>query len=298
MRRFICIGLLWLPVAISAQHFFEAGLRGGLSSWSAQTNYVTVTPDGHAGLEMGYSFRSLEIVGFRAGLTLDMHRVSVGKNDYEDSYSTLDVDGQQMQIEYTIGHLRECHTAWSVGIPVQISLTWNKFALCLGPKVVFPFASSWRETAKEAALSVYYPDYENRIYESYPLAASRSFGMENKGKNSLPVYQWWASGELTYTLLLQTTRRSQSSLIVGFYADVCISPNKVSAAGLQTSLIMLSDTRDGLPLTRSLSSVLIGERQAQPLVSNYRFFDVGIKICFAISPYDPGKQNIGKCHCL
>ena len=39
-----------LPVTVSAQHLFEAGLRGGLAAWSARTDYVSARPNLHAKL--------------------------------------------------------------------------------------------------------------------------------------------------------------------------------------------------------------------------------------------------------
>ena len=60
----------------------------------------------------------------------------------------------------------------------------------IGTKIVFPLQSRWTEKAEAAALSVYYPTYDNRVYESYPLAASRSFREERQGTVQLPPVQY------------------------------------------------------------------------------------------------------------
>ena len=60
---------------------------------------------------------------------------------------------------------------------------------------------------------------------------------------------------------------------------------------------MLTDTRDGFPLQRMLTPVMNGTRQGRELVSDCTLFDVGIKISYAISPYDAHRKT-NSCHCL
>lgn len=297
MRKVCCIWILLMPLMVMAQHAFEVGVRGGVAAWSSQTHYVRPLPHMHAGLEIGYAYHSPQVIGFRAALTLDRHQTSFGKTNYEDSYQTIDVDNQLMQIDYTISSLKETYAFWSVGVPVQLSFTWEQFSLALGPKFVFPLAATWHETVNHAALSVYYPDYDNRVYESIPLAASQDFQMEEKGKLTMPKIQYWLASELTYAIPLNTyTRNLNSFLTVGVYVDYCFSgvsivPNEAE------SLIMLTDTRDGVPLQRILSPVLSSSRQKEALVSHATLLDVGIKIAYTISPYNPFSRRAQKCHC-
>ena len=64
------------------------------------------------------------------------------------------------------------------------------------------------------------------------------------------------------------------------------------------SLIMLTDTRDGFPLQRVLTPVLEANRQGRKLVTDCSLFDVGIKISYAISPYDAHEKAKKSCNCL
>ena len=282
-RGWILIGWLVLALFAHAQNTLEIGLHGGLAGWNSQHSYVSPKPGLTAGLHLAYAYYSPYVIGFRVGLTADMHQAGWRKTDYTDSYTTIDVENETMQIDYTIGSLSETHTIWSVGIPAQIAFKKNHFGFYIGPKVVFPLAATWTEKAQNAALSVYYPDYDNRVYESYPLAASRAFEMSNNGKTQLPKIQWWLAAEISYDIPFQTYSKHKSGLTVGIYADYCFTPN-TNSSDLQPSLIMLTDTRDGFPLSRILSSVLAAEHQSEPLVTSYRLFDVGLKLSYFFSP--------------
>lgn len=297
-RLLFSIVLILCGLGLRAQSTFELGLHGGVAGWNSRHTYISMQPGANVGLHAAYGYYSQHVIGFRIGVTADMHRAGWSKTDYTDTYTTIDVESQTMQIDYTIGSLHEMYTTWSVGIPVQIALKWKNVGFYLGPKVVFPISCSWTEKAQNASLSVYYPDYDNRVYESYPLAASRSFAMDNKGKASLPKMQWWLATELNYTIPLNSWARNyRSYLIVGVYFDYCLTKYKPSQSYTE-SLIILTDTRDGFPLQRVLTPVIEANRQGRKLVTDGSLFDVGIKISYAISPYNPHPRSSHSCNCL
>lgn len=297
-NRLFLIGLIVLPMMVRAQHNLELGLRGGVAGWSSGTNYVAGTPGLHAGIEAAYTFRSPYVVGFRIGLTADRHACGFGKAGYEDSYQTIDVENEVMQVDYTIGQLNEQYTIWSVGIPLQLVFAWEQVRLALGPKVVCPLSCTWSEHVRNAELSVYYPLYDNRVYEAYPLAASRNFSMDNDGTLQLPKVQVWGALEGCYTIPLDNdSRKFSSSIVVGVYVDYCFTrytPDRSDAI----SLIMLTDTRDGFPLQRVLTPVMIANRQGRPLVANCALFDAGIKIAYAFSSSTSSRRTSQSCHCF
>lgn len=299
MKRLAWLILLLCPaVSIMAQHTFELGLYGGLAGLNSRHSYVTMCPGVHAGLRVAYGYYSPYVIGFRLGLDARLHRAGWRKTDYTDSYSTTDVENEMMQIDYTIGSFREMYTTWSVGIPLQLALRWNNWTVFAGPELVFPLARSWTETAHNAALSVYYPDYDNYVYNSWPLAASRSFEMKNAGRASRQKIQWWLAAEICYDIRFRSFGKRQSGITVGIYAEYCCLRTDIENADMQPSLIMLSDMRDGLPLERVLSSICTATRQGKPLVSSYMPFDVGIKLAYCISPYSRRSGKSMPCHCL
>lgn len=288
--------LLWMPLMAHAEHLFEAGLRVGMADYRAQCTYVSPVPSLHAGVQLSYSYHSSRVVGMRAGATIERHQAGFGKNGYTDTYKTIDIENEPIQIDYTIGRLREMYTTWSVGIPLQLALTGKQVAFYIGPKVVFPLQCTWTENADNAALSVYFPKQDNRVYESFPLAASRSFKEVRNGTHNVQKIQWWLAAELCYDIPVYTAQHSKSYLSVGIYADFSLSRETDPVAD-RSSLMMLSDTRDGFPLHRELTSVVTALRQEERLVSSRNLFDVGLKLSYRIAPYNPLKKNAKECKC-
>jgi hypothetical protein len=89
----------------------------------------------------------------------------------------------------------------------------------------------------------------------------------------------------------------RSYLIVGAYFDYCFTkytPSQSDAA----SLIRLTDTRDGFPLQRLLTPVMEGNRQGRKLVNDCTLFDVGVKISYALTPYNSQRRSSHSCNCL
>lgn len=297
-QKHLILLFFFLPISAYAEHVFEAGVHGGIAGWNAQSHYVSPRVGFHGGAQIYYTYFSPRVIGLRTGATFDFHQPGFGKLNYEDSYSTIDVEGQQMDIEYSIGRLNEKQAISSVGIPIQLAFSKKRFTFFAGAKAVFPLANKWSQTVENAALSVFYPDYDNRIYDSYPLAASRDFRQSNAGKIELPKVQWWLSLELNYTIPLNTwATRFRSYIMVGAYFDYCFSKHTPSRS-MAESLIMLTDTRDGFPLQRVLTPVLEANRQGRKLVTDCSLFDVGIKISYAISPYDAHEKAKKSCNCL
>ena len=147
------------------------------------------------------------------------------------------------------------------GIPLQLAWSYDQFVLFTGAKAVFPLSCRWQQRVDNAALSVYYPKYDNRIEDSYPLAASRDFSMTDAGKMAQPKVQWWLSLELNYTIPLQLlSRKCMANIMVGLYFDYCLS-NLTPEHSDARSMIMLTDTRDGFPLQRLLTPVINSNRQ-------------------------------------
>lgn len=298
MRRTILSIVFLLPLMAHAEHLFEMGVHGGIAGLSSQPIYVDKRVGFNGGAQLYYNYLSPYVVGFRTGITLDIHNAGFGKTNYEDHYSTIDVENEQMDIDYTIGHLSERYTTWSVGVPLQLALSKKNILFLAGVKAVFPLSTTWKQKVENAALSVYFPAYNNRVEESYPLAASRDFTMFQNGKLNLPKVQWWLAMELSYVLPLHTwSRNSHSYIIVGVYFDYCFT-NYTPSQSPTESLIMLSDTRDGFPLQRILTPVMEANRKGRKLVTDGALFDVGIKISYAISPYNPHRRSSHSCNCL
>lgn len=298
MRRAILFIVLFLPLMVHAEHLFEMGVHGGVAGWSSQPIYVQKQVGFNGGAQLYYDFLSSHVIGFRTGFTFDCHQAGFGRKAYEDHYSTIDVEDQQMDIAYTIGSLSERYTTWSFGVPLQLAFSKKNVLFLAGAKAVFPMTTNWKQTVNNAALAVYYPEYDNRVEESYPLAASRDFAMTQAGKIVLPKVQWWLTMELSYVLPLNSWASNvRSYLIVGAFFDYCFTKYKPTQSDA-ASLIMLTDTREGFPLQRLLTPVMEGNRQGRKLVNDCTLFDVGIKVSYALTPYNSQRRSSHSCNCL
>ena len=293
----LIVACLFVPLAAHAEHLFEVGFRAGMAGYNAQCHYVSPVSGIHGGVLVSYAYHSPYVVGVRVAATVDRSQAGFSKIDYTDSYSVIDVENEEMQVDYTIGRLDERYTTWSVGIPVQLAIARKNFYLYCGPKMVFPVQNQWSETAENAALSVYYPLRDNRVYDSYPLAASPSFREAQEGSMQIvPKVQFWLAAELGYDIRLHTGARTISYLSIGVYVDYCLS-SIAAEPSERISLIMLSDTRDGFPLQRILTPVVAAQRQGIRLVSSWRPLDFGIKISYRIAPYHSLKRAVYPCRC-
>lgn len=298
MKHFELVILLsLLPLKISAEHLFEAGLRAGMADYYARCHYVSSVPGLHGGMQISYAYHSDYVVGLRVAVTMDCSRAGFSKIDYTDSYSVIDVENEPMEVDYSIGRLQEIHTTWSVGVPVQLALSGNNVSFYVGPKFVFPFYGRRSELAENAALSVYYPLQDNRVYNSFPLAASPLFqDYQEEAVRFLPKVQYAFAAELCYDIPVYTGRRSRSYLSVGIYFDYSFFAIQDEPSD-RISLLMLSDTRDGFPLQRILTPVVTAQRQGKRLVAERKPFDVGIKVSYRIAPYKPHQEVYKTCHC-
>ena len=293
----LIIACLFVPLAAHAEHLFEVGLRAGMAGYNAQCHYVSPVSGIHGGVLVSYAYHSPYVVGVRVAATVDRSQAGFSKIDYTDSYSVIDVENEEMQVDYTIGRLDERYTTWSVGIPVQLAIARKNFYLYCGPKMVFPVQSQWSETAEKAALSVYYPLRDNRVYDSYPLAASPSFReAQNGSMQQAPKVQFWLAAELGYDIRIHTGARTISYLSIGVYADYCFS-SMAADPSERISLLMLSDTRDGFPLHRILTPVVAAQRQGKRLVSSWNPFDFGVKLSYRIAPNHSLKRTVYPCRC-
>lgn len=298
MRRFCIIVCLFLPLAVQARHYFEAGVRIGLGGLVYDCNYGSSSPGYHAGLDIGWLYRSPYWFALRAGATIEAGSSAYRKVNYQDQYSTIDVENMLMEVRYDIGLLRETHRYYAVSFPVQVGITRRGFTGLIGPRFSIPFGGTWHESVSDASLAVYYPKYKNLVEESYPLAASRSFAMSADGKLRLPSWQCALAGEVTYDFLLSSQYgKTEVYLSVGLYFDVGLTTAPTYPNNERWGVLHLTDTRDGFPLSRIMTPVLESWREEAPLVARFRAYDVGIKAAIHLTAAPKQKQLNPGCNC-
>ncbi|MBR6508391.1 MAG: hypothetical protein IKT19_02580 [Paludibacteraceae bacterium] len=299
MKKVIAIVmLLFVLVPVQARHFLEVGARVGLAGLTYDTDYGTTMPGYHAAVDVGYLYKSPYWVAFRLGATIEAASSSYRKSDYKDSYSVTDVENEVMTIQYNIGVLRERHYSYTASFPIQIGFHIQRFTFLVGPRISLPLSGSYKQTATDASLAVYYPKYKNLVEESLPLAASRSFEMENKGDLTFPKWQCSLAGELTYDFLISSQYgKSESFISVGIYFDAGLTSAPSYPNNEQYGILRLTDTRDGFPLSRIMTPVLQAWREEKPLVAKFGSFDVGFKIAYRLTSAPRQKRRVHGCNC-
>lgn len=299
MKRLITILLLCaVTCMLTARSYLDVSARIGLAGLTYDCDYGSTTPGYHAAFDIGYLYKSPYWIAFRLGATVEAASSAYYKKDYTDQYSTIDVENELMQVQYTIGTLRERHRSYAVSIPLQIGFHIDKFTFLVGPRMTFPLAATWKQTASDAALAVYYPKYNNLVEESYPLAASRAFEMENNGDLTLPKWQCSLAGELTYDFLITSQYgKTESYISVGVYFDAGLTSAPTYPNQDQYGVLRLTDTRDGFPLKRIMTPALEAWREQHPLVAKFGCFDVGFKVAYRLTSAPRQRRTKHGCNC-
>jgi len=294
----ICL-LLLVGTMLQARSYLDVGARIGLGGLAYDCSYGGTMPGYHAAFDIGYLYKSPYWIAFRFGATIEAASSSYRKSHYEDNYTVTDVENEEMNVRYNIGVLRERHSWYDVSFPVQVGFHIDHFTFLVGPRFTLPLNGSWKETATDAALAVYYPKYNNLVEESYPLAASKSFAMEQAGDLVLRSWDCSLSGELTYDFLIHSQYgKAESFISVGVYFDAgLMTTDHRPTTNEHYGILHLTDTRDGFPLTRIMTPVLSAWREEAPLVAKYSTFSVGFKVAYHLTSA-PRQRRVHKgCNC-
>lgn len=288
MRRGTTILLLLLLCLTGrAQHYVETGVHGGVASLLYHTQVAPLVPDGHAGIDVLYHYRSPRVAGVRVGLSADWAGSCFRADNYTDNYTTLDVENDLMEVDYRIGSLTERHQQMLLSAPVQLSLNWRQLGFYVGPRISVPVWTDARQTQRDAALAVTYPAYGSRVDDSRPVAAGNVALQQEKVDAVLPVLRLSVAAEVSWEIQLS----AGMALSIGAYADYGLYAQYARSITYAPSLLMLTDTRDGLPLARLSHSVLGSRRQGRPLVESPGSFDAGLKLSLRFMVKEHSKRN-------
>lgn len=298
MRKLFVIVCILVTPWLYGRSYLDVGARIGLGGFAYDCNYGGTMPGYHAAFDIGYLYKSPYWIAFRVGATIEAGSSSYRKADYEDAYTTTDVEGEEMKVQYSIGVLRERHSGYAVSFPVQLGFHIDHFTFLIGPRFTLPLGATWKETVTDASLAVYYPKYDNLIEESYPLAASKSFSMEQSGDLVIPKWDCSLTGELMYDFLVHSQYgKAESFVSVGVYFDAGLMKAPTYPDQEQWGVLHLTDTRDGFPLTRVLNPVLSAWHEQAPLVTKFSSFAVGFKVAYHLTSAPRQRRTHKGCNC-
>lgn len=262
-------------------HQMELSLRGGLSGLTYQSDFGNLAPSGNTGLDIAYILMG-QYVGFRFGVAFDYSTSRYVAKDYSDQYSAINVQGSQIDISYNM-MFSESHRQTYVSVPLQLGIGVGDWRLFVGPEIKYGLTARFKQSIEHASVDVYYPEYDVMIYEAL---AYDTHIKGNEWKGQIADFQkfWYGlAAETDYQF--DIPGRSGNRIGVGAYFDFGFNSFSVMPTENMT-LLRLTDTADGLPVSRVFTSALEANHHqsgGQQLIRSFRYFDCGVKLSFLLT---------------
>ena len=290
----ILIGLCNLPVA--ARHTLEVGAKAGISSLLYQSDYGKSSLRVNTGLDIAYAYISPHYVGYRIGLSADYSASAFVATDYEDQYTCTDVEFDNMEVHYTTQRWQETHHQLYLSVPIQFAVAYKRFEFYIGPKLMLPVYTKYDNRMENADLQCTYTAYQSTVSQALALTAGNRALQAQEGDILRFPKIWYAlSAEIGYSIPLAPKHALRLSL----YADVAL--NAYSLTSVQNlSAILLTDTRYGIPVERTIESALNANRaldHGKQVITSMRYFDFGLKVTWLFRFKKSSKYN-KHCNCL
>lgn len=300
MKRYLTLCLLAMAAVAQAAyrpsmpkilHQMELSLRGGISGLTYQSDFGGLEPGGNTGVDLAYILMG-QYVGFRLGVSFDYSVSKYVASGYADGYSAINMQGSPIDVSYNM-MLSESHRQTYLSVPLQLGVGVGDWRLFVGPQVKYCLSARYKQSLEHASVDVYYPEYDVTIYEALAYN-THSQGHEWRGK--IADFQKWWYGLAAETDYQFDLGRSGNRLGVGVYLDYGFNPFTVQPTDNKT-LFWLTDTRDGLPVSREFRSALEANHHqsgGQQLIRSFRYFDCGIKVSFLLTGQTSG-HSIRRC---
>lgn len=272
-------------------HQMELSLRGGISGLTYRSDYGGLEPGGNAGFDLAYILMG-EYVGLRIGASLDYSVSKYVASGYADGYSAVNKQGSPFDMSYKM-MLSEAHRQTYVSVPLQLGFGVGDWRLFIGPEVRYCLSARYKQSLENAAVDVYYPEYDVTIHEAL-VYATASQGHEQRGAIGDFQKLWYGlAAETDYQFELP---RSENRISVGAYLHYGFNSFSVAPTDNMT-LFWLTDTRDGLPVSREFTPALCANHHlsgGNQLISSFRYFDCGVKVSFLLTR-SSSSHSIRRC---
>lgn len=230
IKKLLPIVLLAASSVLSAQSRFELGIRGGANMLMYKSDYGKMAPSYNFGVDLLYSYRSPNVVGFRGGVAVDFSQSVFKMQNYADQYSCIDyspvgtsfagVGGDRMDVEYSFQSVSEAHNQIYASVPLQLSLNFGNFSIFMGPKIAIPLRSTFKQELTGGKASVTYNEYDVTVDAYHPVY--------NSGKEAINYVSY--EGEITKTAGLKkyVDINIMASVDINYYIPI----SKTSSFGI------------------------------------------------------------------
>lgn len=261
---------------------FTIAARLGMAGLTYQTDFGIMKPGINTGIELTYAMFLNDVVGIRFGLNLAYSSSTFEAINYSDKYTVIDVEEDVMDVYYSINKLTERHTQLLVEFPLQLAMRFDPISINVGPKFVIPIVKKYQERLEGVDLRCYYPAYDVEIDQALALAT---------GKNGeifladelvhMPAIWCTLSADFSYNIAL----KSGNELGIGLYVDYALNNYHVPKTS-NLSLLSITDTHAGVPVSRIVSSVLQSNHAAsnKQVVTDFGYLCGGFKLSYNIMP--------------
>ena len=308
----------------SAQPRFEMALRGGASMLMYDSDYGKMQPSYDFGVDLLFSYRSPNVVGFRGGVAFDYAQSKFAMANYSDNYTITDYQGTQVNYSYNIGSVTEAHNQMYLSVPLQLALHFGNFAIFLGPKLAFPFKATFKQELMDVEATVSYPEYSvvangNELVFDYNRESDSRYRVFSGDMDGIAAFKPWtinifASVDINYYIPISKT----SSFGIGLYADYGLpflynyNPKIDERSPYKSSLLWLNDPAVEMPqMWREHNSVMgafnmkdiAPENTATQLVRKFNYLSAGIRLSYNIGgekkeKYKHWYRDLKKCQCV
>lgn len=292
---YILFALLLCGTA-SARHLAEVGVRGGLSGLTYRSNYGSMMPGPNAGLDLMYTYLSVNHVGVRTGIGLDYSISHFVVNNFSDSYITEDNQGDRILYTYAVDRWQEQHNQLYVSALVQLALDVRGWRFFIGPRFMVPAMMNYSEYAKGVDIAATYPKYGNTLTgDVYSLNLGKKDAPIQTGKMPSKPNIWCTiAAETGYAIPIT----KDQTLFVGVYANYALNPS-ITSPGSNISAFQLSEDWTNLPLQRVMSSAIEANQHTngKPVIERFGYWDAGIKVAWQIYWGYRTRRYNHRCRC-
>lgn len=337
----VCVALFGVTT-LHAQHAFEYAARVGANVLHYNSDYGTPMPNYNVGMDFSYKYRSPYYIGVRVGLGIDVAASTFVGNSGKRFSEGLHVDEGQGQIiqpqlgfsdryivprsyepdqmeavfGYNIERFTETQQMIIASAPVQLGLFVGDFSMFIGARFGVPVHGCYWQRARNANVSIYYPDIDvtipnsgdvNKntgetgaadIYEPITTAgniANTVNSLRPLSKDAFPLYslQVTAMLDLNYSFRIG----DNTDFAVGVYAEydpIGFKPQATDNTSLMMWRYAIDEHTNNPVFRREYTSVMeanyangvymheAGEIGETPLVKKYHRASVGIRLSVSL----------------
>lgn len=206
-----------------AMHQFGVGARGGVSSISTPDAGIKGSMGFAARLDFEYScyfdrkMYNRPFLGIKTGLSIGYSTASLS-GSIKDQYSTLDSEGDRIDYTVTADNIKANVSQVQLQIPLMFSFLYNGLFFNVGPKLTFPLAGRYDQSADDIHITAYYEKYGVTLVDEPFTGRVNDYTVKSNGSWNTPKFQLFAGGDVGYEIKI----KHGPGIGVGAYFDYCV----------------------------------------------------------------------------